>query len=622
MNIVVVAGVVISLLTAIPVFAQMRRHPEGLHVLFFAEMWERFSYYGMRGLLIFYLTQHFLFDDRFSQGQYGAYTSLVYLTPLIGGLVADRYIGTRKATAFGALLVVAGHLAMAAEGPPATEALVHDGARYEFVVEGRGNDRQVFLDVEGAHYRFGADSTGALVVEGLPADAPIPAILPAGSFSTEIVQRDGFYVGVFYLALALIVMGVGFLKPNISAIVGQLYTENDPRRDPGFTLYYYGINLGAFWASILCGLLGQTVGWWAGFGLAGIGMALGWLVFVRGRFLFFLPGPSLIAHVGGPPEGVDVARKVGGAIRLDWLIYLGALAGVAAVWLLLQRQEWVGGLLAAGSLMVLAYMGWFMIARLDRVQRDRLLLALILIAASVAFWTLFEQAGSSMNQFADRNTQLPNEGFLLITPAQTQSFNSGFILIFAPVFSALWAFLGARGLDPNTPLKFALALVQVGAGFLVLAWGVHFADDSYRVPLIFLAAAYLLHTTGELCLSPVGLSMVTKLSTAAIVSTVMAVWFLSSAWAQYLGGMVAQLTAAETVAGQVLDPARALSVYMDVFGQIGLWGIGLGVLLGLVSFRLKRLGHGAAGALRPTPQMQEAGEPAPQRLQDDPRQRF
>lgn len=593
-NVVILAGLVITLITIIPVISQLRTHPRGLFVLFFAEMWERFSYYGMRGLLIFYLTQHFLFDDTFSQGQYGAYTSLVYSLPLIGGFLADRYLGTRKAVAFGALLLVAGHLMMGVEQQPATQVLTYQGQSYTFAAEGRMSDREVRLMVDGQPYEVGPGENGGMAIKGLPPQSALPAELPKGSYELSVEGRDPIYVGIFYLALSLIIIGVGFLKPNISTIVGQLYPENDPRRDPGFTLYYYGINLGAFWASILCGYLGQTVGWWAGFGLAGFGMLLGFIVFTLGK--------PLLEGRAEPPNPEQLRAPVMGPISREWLIYLGGLAGVGVVWLLVQSYAVVGYLLGAGSIIVLAYFGWFMVTKLNKVERDRLLLALILIAASVVFWTLFEQAGSSLNQFAERSTQLqisPTEivhlGPIAIDmsfgAAQAQSFNSGFILLFAPVFAALWAFLERRRSDLSDPLKFGLALIQVGVGFLVLVYGANFANDEFRVPLMFLALAYMLHTTGELFLSPVGLSAMTKLSPALLVSTVMATWFLASAWAQWIGGLVAQLTAAETVAGQVLDPAKALATYVEVFQAIGLIAIALGVVLSLVSFGLKKLAH-------------------------------
>src|SRR4051812_10956585 len=278
MDIVVVVGLIIAAATAVPVFLQLRQHPRGLRILFFAEMWERFSYYGMRGLLIFYLTQHFLFDDKTAAGQYGAYTSLVYLLPLIGGFLADRWLGARKAVAFGALLLVAGHMTMAIEGQPATQILNYHGATYDFRVTGRASARDVKLMVAGQPYGYAPSSDGGLDIQALPATAPLPAHLAKGDYQIAVAKQDPLFKNILYVALALIIMGVGFLKANISAIVGQLYPQGDPRRDPGFTLYYYGINLGSFLASILCGWLGQTVGWWAGFGAAGVGMALGWVV--------------------------------------------------------------------------------------------------------------------------------------------------------------------------------------------------------------------------------------------------------------------------------------------------------------------------------------------------------
>ena len=283
MNIVVIAGIVITVLTAIPVLIQLRNHPKGLFILFFAEMWERFSYYGMRGLLILYLTQKFLFDQKDAADHYGAYVAMVYLTPLIGGILADRWLGTRKAIQFGAVLLVIGQLGLAVEGPQAKQILTYAGAPYTVDVQGRGSLRQARIEVGGKGYVFGPSADGGIAVAGLPATSPLPATLAKGSFTLSVENRSPLYLNLFYLALGIIIMGVGFLKANISSIVGQLYPQGDPRRDPGFTLYYYGVNLGAFWAGILCGLLGETVGWWAGFGLAGVGMAAGWIVFMLGR---------------------------------------------------------------------------------------------------------------------------------------------------------------------------------------------------------------------------------------------------------------------------------------------------------------------------------------------------
>jgi POT family proton-dependent oligopeptide transporter len=629
-SIVVIAGIVITLLTGIPVLIQLLRdHPRGLFILFFAEMWERFSYYGMRGLLIFYLTQHFLFDDAFSNSQYGSYTTLVYLLPLIGGLLADRYIGTRKAVAFGALLLVAGHFTMAIEGRPATQSLTYNGAQYEFVVEGSGEGRQSLIEVGDQRYPYGAAEGGGLAIEGLPAASPLPAVLPEGSY-TLAAERDGKYVNIFYLALALICMGVGFLKPNISSIVGQLYAQGDPRRDPGFTLYYYGINLGAFWAAVLCGYLGQTVGWWAGFGLAGVGMLIGYIAFVIGK--------PLLQGKGEPPDPVKLAQPVAGPLNREHLIYLAGLLGVLIVFFVVQRNDLVGIGLGVASVIVLAYVAWFMATKSSKVERERLGLAMVLIFGAVVFFTLFEQAGTSLNLFADRNTNLglishpyvmdflgrplffgtremalagPDNMLWIdmgFTAAQTQSFNAGFILIFAPIFAAIWTFLGRRGRDPNPVLKFGLGLLQVGLGFLVIVWAAGMADGNFRLPLMILAFTYLLHTTGELCLSPVGLSEITKLAPPVIVSFLMAVWFLSSSWAQYIGGWIAGIAGTETVGGQVLDPGAALASSIEVFNIIGWVGVAFGALFLILSPFLKHWAHGVNDEVGPDSELALDGD--------------
>ncbi len=283
-------------------------------------------------------------------------------------------------------------------------------------------------------------------------------------------------------------------------------------------------------------------------------------------------GKPLLEGHGEPPDPVKLKAPLIGPISREWLIYILAFVGLAAVWLLVRRYDWVGYLLGAGSVAVLTYVGWHMVAKCGRVERDRLLLAMLLVLGAVVFFTLFEQAGTSLNLFANRNTdlnvlaapvtwsapfgkvvfgtaaQLAAAGIdaskvlwvdMTVTAAQTQSFNAGFILIFAPMFAALWAKLGKAGREPDPLFKFGLGLLQVGLGFLVLVWGAGTADAAFRLPLILLGVTYLLHTTGELCLSPVGLSEITKLSPAMIVSTMMAVWFLASSWAavhRRLGG--------------------------------------------------------------------------------------
>jgi proton-dependent oligopeptide transporter, POT family len=598
-NGLMVAGILVTIVTGIPVFLQLRQHPRGLSVLFFAEMWERFSYYGMRALLIFYLTEHFLFNDTFAQGQYAAYTTLVYLLPLVGGYVADRWLGSRKAIAFGALLLVAGHFTMAIEGPAATESLTYQGHTYDFRLDGRMEQRTVCLKVGSGCYGVGAAPGGGLAIKGLPAGGPLPPVLPKGAYQDRQARSQPF-VDVLYLALSLIIMGVGFLKANISSIVGQLYPQGDPRRDPGFTLYYYGINLGAYWAAILCGTLGETFGWGAGFGLAGIGMLAGYLVFVFNK-------PRLEGR-GEPPKPEALARPVFGPIRLEWAIYLAGIAGVAGVFFFVRQFELMGWMLLGGWIIALAYLGLEM-ARGGKVVRERLMLAVVLVFGSMIFFALAEQAGSSLNQFAERNTALPAKGFWAMSAADTQSFNSGYILIFAPILAYLWAKLGQMGRDPNPMVKFGLGLVQIGVGFLILVWGANYADASFRTPLFFLAFSYLVQTTGELFVSPVGLSEMTKLAPARMISTLMAIWFLGASGSQWIAGVIARTTATETVGGEVLDPAKALAAYTHTFTMIGAWGAAAGVVFLVASPWLKKWAHGVNDAANHPATIAAASDP-------------
>lgn len=585
MDIVFVAGVIVTLVTAVPVLLQLRQHPRGLKILFFAEMWERFSYYGMRGLLIFFLTQHFLLDDKTANGQYGAYTSLVYLTPLIGGFLADRFLGARKAVAFGALLLVLGHTTMAFEGKPATQVLSYHGAQYEFQVTGRGDARNVKLLVAGQPYAYGPSADGGLDIKNLPATAPLPGHLAKGDYQLTVQQQDPLFKNVLYLALALIIMGVGFLKANISSIVGQLYPQGDPRRDSGFTLFYFGVNLGSFWASIACGWLGQEIGWWAGFGAAGVGMLAGWLVFVFGK--------PLLEGKGEPPDPVALRKPVIGPVNGEWTIYLLGLIGVGAVFVVVQSFAIVGWLLLAGAAVTLGYLGWYMTARCTKVERERLMLAVVLILGSVVFWALYEQGGSSLNQFAERNVDLRLWAGQSMAAAQAQSFQASWILIFAPIVAALWTWLGRRGRDPNPVLKFAIGLLLVGGSYFVIVASAGLAGPDYKIPLLMLALAYLAQTTGELCLSPVGLSQMTKLAPPVLISTLMATWFLGTSGAQVLAAKIAQLTASETIGGQVLDAGKSLATYVHVFTQIGLLGVVAGVVFLALSPFLKHWAHGA-----------------------------
>ncbi len=550
-------------------------HPRGLVVLFFAEMWERFSYYGMRTLLVLFLVQHMLFEDTEAQGLYAAYAALVYLTPIIGGAIADRWLGARKAVTIGALLLVAGHFTMAFEGGGGKQYLTIGGTEYTVTADGRGQDRQLL-----AQGPSGAPTPITISPEGVTRDAAvassIPEHTPLGQFTTR-VERDIPGEGILFAALSLIIVGVGFLKANISAVVGALYEQDDPRRDSGFTLFYVGVNLGSLLSQLLCGWIGITYGWKYGFGLAGIGMLLGLLVFQLGQG--WLEGRA------GPPVPERLERKIAGVPLEAWFYILGVVA-VVPIWLLIQRQELVETVLLWLAPALFAAMLVFSTFWLKGAERSRMLVALILSIFSVLFWTLFEQAGSSLTLFADRSVNLPS----WLTAGQAHFVNPLCIIILGPLFAAMWAGLGRRGLEPPTPYKFSIALALVGAGFLALVWAIETqAGPDFRVAFTWLAIAYVIHSVAELFLSPIGLSMITKLSAPRIVGLMLGVWFLSSALAHTLAGVVAKATSSATVGGVVVDPSAQLDLYQSVFNQIGWAAVITGGVLLLFSPILKKM---------------------------------
>ena len=561
-------------------------HPRGLVVLFLTEMWERFSYYGMRALLVLYLTQHFLFGPKEAQGIYAAYAALVYLMPVVGGMLADKYLGSRKAVIIGAVLLVAGHFMMAFEGTGGRERLMIGETTYELQVDGRDQDRSIFAvnGAERTQITISPEGVSKVGVEPAttvaPAAAPeagFPAFTPTGGYKLETIRDLGFGEPVLFFALSLIIVGVGFLKANISTVVGALYEENDPRRDGGFTIFYVGINLGSVLATAACSYLGIKYGWAYGFGLAGIGMTLGLITFILGQ--------SWLEGRGGPPQPEMLkTRKVFG-VPFEAIFWIGGLVTVLPVWLLMQRHHIIETALPWLAGLIFASVVGYVVFKLRGSERSRMLVALTLIFFSVLFWALFEQAGSSLTLFADQSTAMPS----WFNAPMTQMFNPGIIVIGGPIIAALWVWLGKRNLEPSTPVKFSFALVLVGAGFLLLTWAsMTQANVDFRVPLIFLFFTYFLHTMGELCLSPVGLSMITKLSVDRVVGLMMGVWFLSSSVAHIAAGFIAQATSTDTVAGVVTSPELALQTYGSIFGTIGWTGVVVGVVLLVLSPLLKK----------------------------------
>ena len=494
-------------------------HPKGLFVCFATEMWERFSYYGMRALLILYLTKHWEFTDATSYLIYGAYTSLVYIMPVFGGMLADQILGSKKAVTYGAILLVFGHLGMTVES----------------------NEQ------------------------------------------------------IFYLSLALIVSGVGFLKPNISTMVGALYEEGDPRRDSGFTIFYMGINIGAFTATLLCGYLGEEIGWAYGFGAAGIGMLLGLFIFLWGQ--------KYLEGLAEPPSN-KYMTKVNGISYENWA-YISGVVMVLVTWFLVQNSQLVGQLL--GGFGVIFIGAWLLYALLKCApeERDRLIVVGILILFSLIFWALFEQAGSSLNILTDRGVDRVIFGWE-VPASMFQSLNAGFIFTIAPLFALLWIALAKRNMEPSTPIKFSIGIVLVGLGFLALVYGMS-SSEGLQTGVIWIVLIYLLHTLGELCLSPVGLSSVTKLSPQRIVGFMMGMWFFASAAGNYVASLIAKGTAgdpvlkiAERIYFQVMNlPEDTFTFnqkngFMDVYTDVGLIAIGCGIFLAIITPLLRKLMHGAS----------------------------
>jgi POT family proton-dependent oligopeptide transporter len=492
---VVILGVFLAVGTKVAVQKEpeFAGHPKGLYMLFFAEMWERFSYYGMRAILIFYLTQHWLFSDGKSNLIYGAYTALVYITPVLGGYLADRYLGQRKAVVFGGILLALGHGFMAIEG---------------------------------------------------------------------VGGQDDPTINVFWLALALIIVGSGFLKANISVMVGQLYRLTDMRRDAAYTIFYMGINVGAALGTILVAYLGQTIGWSYGFGLAGIGMVAGLVVFVLGKKVLFGAGEA--------PQPLSRARELA--------LYGIGIAAVAVMWGLVQYQDVIQTLLAISGVALLGYV-LYESFKLPKEPRERMFAILFLIALNPLFWGLFEQAGGSMNLFTDRFVDRGG-----VPAGIFQSINPIYIILFAPFFAALWQFLGRRGLEPSAPAKFGLALAQMGLANLVLVYGAEAFGVAAMTPVILVFAYYMLATTAELCLSPVGLSAMNRLAPSYLASLIMGAWFYMTAVGNFVAGKIGEATGGH-------DGAMSKQGLLDIYELFGWISIGVAVVVLLLSPIVRRWMH-------------------------------
>lgn len=498
-------------------------HPKGLFYLFFAELWERFSFYGMKALLLLYMTQHLLYSDDASFGILSAYMSLVYITPLWGGIIADKILGYRKSILLGGVLMALGHFLL--------------------------------------------------------------------SFETPLF---------FYGSLALIILGNGFFKPNISSFVGSLYKDNPDQRDAGFTIFYLGINLGAAIAPLICAWIAGLYGWHYGFMLAGIGMLFGLAFFQQGL------KSHVFGEAGKLPNALAYYQKKGGLNQGQW-VTIGALATTPIFAAIIFFHEYEHYLIFAATAFLIVYI-FFILGKVSVVERGRLIVVIYFTVLATLFAALFEQTGSSAVLFADRNVHL-----IAINAAQTNSINASFIVLLAIPFSMLWAWLNRINKNPSAPFKFSFGLILLGIAAIIWGRSAISADSLAQTSMIYLIVGYFVLTVGELFLSPIGLSKVTELSPKQYISFIMGVWFSSYFYGHYFAGKIAKLTVSngdknilaetfgtpiELITGLTQDIAIAkgpafeqLYSYVSVYVSFGIITLIIGLLALFLAPMMTRLMH-------------------------------
>ncbi|WP_459211161.1 peptide MFS transporter [Aquimarina rhabdastrellae] len=501
-------------------------HPKGLIYLFFAELWERFSFYGMKALLVLYMTKHLLFKDDAAFGVMAAYMSLVYVTPMIGGIIADRYIGYRKAILWGGSLMAIGHILLTIEEP-------------------------IF----------------------------------------------------FYGALAIIIVGNGFFKPNISTMVGGLYQEGDKRRDSGFTIFYLGINLGGAIAPLLCALLAELYGWHYGFMLAGLGMIIGLIVFKRGT------QAQVFGENGIIPDIKAYQTKVWGMTK-GTRIHILAWLAVPVFALIVRFNQFEHYLVWIISIGLIGYLG-YILKTVSAVERSRLWVAIYFTALYALFSAIFEQAGSSLTLFADRNVNL-----IGINAAQTNSINSLWIVLLAVPFAMLWTFLSRKRMNPSSPVKFGLGLLLLGLGFVIFGISAQASDEFGRTPMWYLILGYFVLTVGELFLSPIGLSKITELSPIKYITFIMGVWLSANFYGHFFAGKIAKLTTvregeesifSQGIVGEIVESITGLAPafiqentenfqqlysYVSVYASFGVISMIIGILAIFVAPLIQKMMRG------------------------------
>ena len=505
----------------IVIYSNRKIHPKALFIIFLTEMWERFSYYGMRALLTLYMAK-VLYANLGEQqantkaiGVYGAYTAMAYLFPVVGGMIADRFFGFRKSVIIGAALMAIGHITLGMQGIPG----------------------------------FESNQT------------------------------------IFFLSLAIIILGNGYFKPNMSSFLGTFYEPDDPRKDSAYSIFYMGVNTGSLLAMLTCGYVGQRIGWHYGFGLAGIGMTLGLI-------LFMWLGPKYFEDKGLPNDPNAGKKPLFAGLSVNSTIILGTIVLIPVVMFLLNPNAILSRVLLGVSILILSYIIWHALSLPDRKEGQRLLVIVFLFFFHMIFWMLFEQAGGSIALFTDKNVNRMVLG-TEIPASQFGALNGFFVILLAPIFSWMWMWLGKRKMEPSTPLKFLLGLFQIALGFGLIVWGARsFATDGL-MPLVFLVMMYFFHTSGELSISPIGLSMISKLSPAKMVGFVMGAWYLSISLGNSLASEIGKLTAGGNLDGTNLSRMDSLVVYTDTYL---LWGIyvvlGITVVLALLIPLLRKWMHG------------------------------
>ena len=504
---IIIGAIFSAVMIGVAYVINHKEQPKQIWMLFFTEMWERFSFYGMRALLILYMTHVLLFPDKDANLQYGAYNALVYTMPLLGGWLADRLLGFRKSIVLGGVLMAIGHLVLA-----------------------------------------------------IPSQA------------------------TFFLGLGFLISGNGFFKPNISSLLGRYYTEQDPRKDAGYSIFYMGVNIGAFLGGAICGYLGQKINWHLGFGIAGVFMVLGLIV--------FLAFQRILEDQGYSPAPEELEKKVGGILKMEYALYIGAFLLVPIAVFLVQFHTIMEVLLYPLGVLALIYVIYESF-KFDKATRQKLWAASIMIVFTVLFWGFYEQSGGSLNLMAERNVDMHVLGHELPSAMINNAVNPFYIIFLTPLFAVMWTFMTRRKIEPSTPMKFGLAFLFLGAGYYIFVLGGAVGAATGYMPLIYFMLAYLVITTGELFLSPIGLSMITKLSPKQMVGFMMGLWFLASAFGQHLAGVIGSwMSVPQEANGAIAAATMSLPIYMEGCKQIAMVSLGGGVLLIALSPVIRRLMNG------------------------------